>query len=109
MTAFEPIPEEPEQIAGRRVGWMLGATVLAIAACAVVVWALQAFELPRDGRSDVVHVDLVLPTQPFSTLPAVRARPAALDQWTWADRQRRRVRLPVAVAIERYLAQQGIR
>jgi hypothetical protein len=106
----EPISEQPEQVPGRAVAWTLGGTVLAIACCVVIVWVLAAFQLTGGGRSstqDVQRLRLVPPAQPFSTvLPMERSRTAAhqlLDEWTWADRAARRVRMPVGIAIDRYL------
>jgi hypothetical protein len=104
-----PIPEEPELVRARPIAWTFVATILAVLAAAVVVWALDAFQLAGGGRSDVL-VDrrpLVPPAQPFTTpLPTDAERAAqraALDGWTWADAAHTRVRVPVAVAIDRYL------
>lgn len=110
----ETILEQPEQVPGRWVAWILGGTVVAIACCVVVVWVLAAFHLTGGGvssRQAVQRLDLVPPVQPFSTvLPMERSRTATrqlLDQWSWEDRATRRVRMPIDVAIDRYL--QGAR
>jgi hypothetical protein len=108
MSALEPIPEQPEDIAARPAEWALVVTILAIAACVVVVWALDAFQLAGGGRSEVMRVDLVPPAQPFSEpgrLEAIRAHTHDdLDRWTWADRATGRARMPVDLAIDRYVS-----
>ena len=110
--SFTEIPEESERIPSRPAAWTLGLTVLVIAACAVVVWSLDAFHLAGGGRSDVRQIESLPPAQPFSEigrLEQTRGEQARrLDLWTWADRDHRRVRLPVGVAIDRYLEQRGV-
>jgi len=107
--SLPPIPEEPELVRARPIAWTLAATILAILVAAVVVWALDAFQLAGGGRSDVLREPrpLVPPVQPFTTtLPADTERAAqraALDGWTWADAAHTRVRVPISVAIDRYL------
>jgi hypothetical protein len=95
------------------MAWVLGTTMLVIAACAVIVWALQVFQLTGGGEAHAEHVDVVPPSQPFSQPqhPEVQRRATrdALDEWSWADRSTRRVRVPVDVAIERYLQDGGNR
>ncbi|MGE5186338.1 MAG: hypothetical protein ACM31C_29990 [Acidobacteriota bacterium] len=105
------LPQQPEDVPGRPVLVTLAATVLAIAACVVVVWALQSFRLEGGGEAHTRHLALVPPTPPFeveSDLEHARAvQHEQLDAWTWADRARRVVRVPVDVAIDRYLEQRG--
>lgn len=112
MSGFESIPEESEVVRGRPIAWLLGATVLAIVACAVVVWTLQVFQLHGGGRTNIQQLELVPPAQPFSsTTTRERSRATAewrLDHWIWLDRTAGRVRMPVNTAIDRYLAQRGI-
>ncbi len=107
----EDIPQQPEDVPGRPVMLMLAATVLTIAACVVVVWALQSFRLEGGGEAHSQHPVLVPPTPPFeveSDLEPARAlQHEQLDTWTWADRAHRVVREPVDVAIDRYLQQRG--
>ncbi len=112
MSDHLPIPEETEHVRGRPIAWLLGGTVLAIVACGVVVWTLQIFQLSGGGRTNVQHLDLALPAQPFSTATTrERARAAdrlQLDRWIWLDRATGRVRMPVDAAIDRYLGQRRI-
>lgn len=112
MSDLAQIPEETEEVRGRPVAWMLGATVLAIVACAVVVWSLQVFQLSGGGRTNIQQLELAPPAQPFSTATTREtARSAArqqLDRWIWLDRAAGRVRMPVNAAIDRYLSQRGI-
>lgn len=113
MSHFEEIPEQSEDVAARPIAWTLGITVLVVVTCGVVVWALQAFDLRGGGRSNIERVELVPPAQPFSAptqLERQRATERAeLDRWSWADRNVGLVRLPIDVAIERYLQQRGAR
>lgn len=113
MSTFEHIPEEPEHVPGRPMAWVLGTTVLVIAACAVVVWALQVFQFEGGGEAHAKDVDVVPRSQPFSQPQRPEQQRSttrdALDEWTWADRSARRVRVPIDVAIERYLENGGAR
>jgi len=113
MSAFEPIPEQPEEISAGIVSRVLIGTVLAIVTCVVVVWALDAFQLAGGGRSEIQHVELVLPAQPFSELTDIEARRRQthdeLERWSWANRAEGRVHVPVSVAIDRYLELRGAR
>lgn len=113
MTAPPEIPEEPENLSGRPASWAFVFVVLAIAASVFVVWALQAFQLFGGGESPVQRIELLPVAQPFSSPTAAeRARTettADLDRWTWADRTVGRVRMPVGVAIDRYLSSRGAR
>jgi hypothetical protein len=99
----DEIPEQTEDVRGRPVAVTIGATVAAILACGVIVWLLLLPSPPQihDG------------TPTFDTsMPLERERAAqraALDTWTWADPQHTRVRMPVNLAIDRYLQQRGQR
>jgi hypothetical protein len=101
------IPEEPETVPGRAIAWVLGATVLVIVSCGVVVWVLAAFHLTGGGETASPHVQQIPPTEPFSGMRTAseRARDAhdQLDYWSWADRATRRVRMPIGRAMDRYL------
>lgn len=116
MSGPPEIPEQPEHVPGRPIYALLAGTVLVIVASGFVVWALHAFQLAGGGRSDVAALpplERVPPAAPFSMpLPPERAQAAAraeLARWTWADRARGRVLVPVDVAVERYLARRGAR
>lgn len=106
--SFEAVPEQPEDVPGRPIAWTLGATVLAIVVCVVVVWALAAFQLVGGGAAPS-RVQLQPPAQPFSEPTPVERERDPLDGWQWVDRDARRVRMPVDVAIDHYLEQRGIR
>ncbi len=105
----EPIPEQPESVPGKPIAWMIVIVVLAIAACGVVVWSLQAFHLFGGGETQQTQrLELQPPAQPFeiphTKLESARdAQRFELEAWTWADRAHGRVRVPVDVAIDRYL------
>lgn len=114
------IPEEPERVPGRPLYQLLAGTVLVIVASGFVVWALLAFQLDGGGRSDVVQRSQLSPLRPVEGVPPAApfsmplqpereqaAARAALERWRWADPARRRVLVPVDVAIDRYLAQRG--
>jgi hypothetical protein len=111
--SVEDVPEQPENVPGRAIAWTLAITTLVIATCAVIVWSLAAFHIPIGGASAVKRIELVPPAQPFSeTMQPERTAAAArlqLEQWSWADRRTGRVRLPVNVALDRYLQAQGAR
>jgi hypothetical protein len=108
MSHFENIPEQPEDVVARPAMWALGAAVLAIVACAVVVWTLGVFQVIGGGETARQSIELQPPARPFADTPTLERRQRsardALDTWTWADRASRTVRVPVDVAIDRYLA-----
>ena len=111
MSAFEQIPEQPETVAARPIVWIFGATIAVIVACVVVVWSLEVFHLAGGGEKPSLDIDRVPPARPFSeTLqPELQRREVrnTLDRWMWADTARMRVRVPVDVAIDRYLQDRG--
>lgn len=100
----EHIPEQPEHVDGRPIAAALAGAVLAIVACAVIVWALVGRATGGEHRA---ALELQPSAQPFSQpLDGEAQRAAArasLDAWSWADRAHGTVRLPVNVAIDRYL------
>ena len=91
----------------------LAITVLTIITCGVIVWTLQAFDLRGGGRSNIKKIELVPPAQPFSSLTQLEDQRlqerSDLDRWTWADRRTGQVRLPIGVAIDRYIELRGNR
>lgn len=110
MTEHEPIPEQPEDVRGRPVAITIGVTVAAILASAVVVFLLMGLAPAGGGRTNPVSPALVPPATAFDLrTPLERTRQDQLDRldaWTWADAQHTRVRLPITVAIDRYLGGQ---
>jgi hypothetical protein len=105
---FDPIPEQPEDVTGRPIAMALGWTVAAIIVCTFVVWWLMSGDATGGGRSNEFRASLIPPAYVFeSKTPLERAREAQLqhlETWSWADRDHRIVRVPVSVAIDRYLA-----
>ncbi len=107
----DDIPQQPEDVPGRPVLMMLLATIFAILACVFVVWLLQSLRLEGGGEAHSPHLVLVPPATPFevqSDLEHTRVvQHEQLDAWTWADRAHRVVRVPIGIAIDRYLQQRG--
>ncbi|HVV85807.1 MAG TPA: hypothetical protein VHE35_22265 [Kofleriaceae bacterium] len=105
------LTEAPDRIPGRTVGWLIAGTVAVILACAAIVALLLAPRVAGGGRTDRGPAPSTSPAEPFSPGTAGEhaqaLRRAALDRWSWADRDRRIVRLPVDVAIDRYLRARG--
>jgi hypothetical protein len=93
----DEIPEQPEDVRSRPVALTIGATVAAILACAVIVWLMMP-GVPSPIPSDTPTFDTRMPLERERA-----AQRAALDAWTWADAAHTRVRMPVDVAIDRYL------
>jgi len=103
---------EPDHVDARMIAAVGGGTVVAIAISAVAAWLLAGgrahgggtAEPQRQPPPEVQAIDL----QPFArTLEAERFRAAEaqkLERWTWSDRARGRVRAPLDLAIDRYLA-----
>jgi hypothetical protein len=114
MTEHPEIPQQPEDVPGRPIAVTMAATIITIVACVVVVWLLQSRRLEGGGEAEQTRtLELVPPAPPFevqSDLERVRdAQHLELDTWTWADRDRKIVRVPVDLAIDRYLAKRGAR
>ena len=107
MTEHEPIPEQPEDVRGRPVAITIAATVTGILASAFVVFLLMGLAPEGGGRTNPVQQALVPPATPFELrTPLERTREDQLnrlDAWTWADDTHTRVRLPLMIAIDRYL------
>ena len=107
MTEPEPLPEQPEDVRARPVVLSLIVIVLGIVASAVIVWIRLGLYPAGGGRSDEERPTLTPPATPFDGATPLearrRAQQTALDTWTWADRDHRRVRMPVNVAIDAYL------
>lgn len=107
IESFEPIPEEPDHVAGRPIALALVWTVVGTLLCTLVVWALMRFEPVGGGRSDEARPALIPPANPFAGitgLEAIRAdQQAQLDHYAWADREHHIVRVPIEVAIDRML------
>lgn len=106
--SFEAVPEQSEDVPGRPIAWTLAATVFVIVACVFIVWALAAFQLVGGGAAPS-HVELQPPATPFSEPTRNERSHDAADRWMWIDRDARRVRMPIDVAIDRYLEQRGTR
>ena len=108
---FEEIPEQPDHISGKLVGWTITATILTIAGCALIVWLMRGCDFSGGGRSNVQLIETVPPAEPFemaTTLEKQReAQHVELDHYIWADSAHTRVLVPVGVAIDRYLQQHG--
>jgi hypothetical protein len=100
------IPSEPDAIASRLVVATIAATIIAIAASAVVVWLLASRIAHGGGRSDHMFASEP-PPDPFSLGTRHEARRAAqlrsLESYEWADAQHMRARIPLSLAIDRYL------
>lgn len=99
--SWPEIPEEPERVPQRAILITLAAVVASIGICVGAVFG--GFADDHHASSERVH-DLELshpPSLPFSQLQSPAPE---LEGWTWADRDARRVRMPVNVAIDHYLA-----
>jgi hypothetical protein len=100
---------EPDRVPGRGLAIAFAATIAAIVASGIVVWVLRGAELSGGGRSDVdVPPVEPNPADPFHEATTSHERHRidqlrALDSWQWADREHRRVRMPIDVAIDHYL------
>jgi hypothetical protein len=103
------IPEQPEDVRGRPVAITIAATVTGILVSAFVVYLLMRLSPEGGGRSTAAAPALVPPDTPFDRRTPIEAQRQAeldaLDAWNWADPQHTRVRLPVSIAIERYLGE----
>jgi hypothetical protein len=106
----EQDPTEPDRVPGSLLAVTLLAACLAIAAGALVVWLLASRVMYGGGRSNVLtHLATEPPSDPFALATAHelhrRDQLRALDTWQWADARHTRVRMPVELAIARYLGQ----
>lgn len=118
MTDLE-IRQEPDQVPGKPIAAVIVATLATIAVSVVAVWMigdcggtdLRAGPsvrtwggVPREIHHVEAHVLRGVETD------AERARRQAileLSTWRWVDRDRRRVAVPVDVAIDLYLRQRA--
>jgi hypothetical protein len=111
MTEPIEIPEAPDEIRGRVIGWSLFGAVATIALCTLVVWLARARVFSGGGRSDLESLSIVPPAQPFEApteLENIRAaQRVELDRTMWLDAAHTRVRLSARAAIEHYLEQRG--
>jgi hypothetical protein len=114
-TELHDEPTEPDRIPGRLIAISAIGTVIAILASALVVWLLAGSRVDGGGevapqRPPPAEIDAI-DTPSFHTAMAGEAaraaRRARLDAWEWSDPAHRRVRVPVDVAIDRYLAAHG--
>lgn len=109
MTAPDDIPHQTEDVPGRPIAITIVATIVTIAACFVVVWLLLGRRLESDNTAQTFET--VPPSPPFETHTALEqvreAQHDELEHWTWADREHRVVRVPIDIAIDRYLQQRG--
>jgi hypothetical protein len=102
------IPTEPDHIAGRLVAATIIVATIAIAASCLVVWLLASRLAHGGGRGDVSPAALEPPADPFALATEHERhrleQQHALDSWQWADAEHTRVRMPIELAIDRYLA-----
>ena len=92
---------EPDRVPGRGVVTAVVASIVGIALSAVAVWALDPFDIHGGGRSNVVYPNGYHAINPHEERRLGQI--ARLHSWSWADREHRRVLLPIDVAIERYV------
>jgi hypothetical protein len=103
------LPTEPDQVPSRGIAIAFAGAVVAIVVSGVFVWLLRGAELSGGGRSDVEMPSIEPnPAEPFHEATTGRERRRidqlrTLDSWQWADPQHRRVKMPIDVAIDRYL------
>ena len=104
------LPEEPERIPGKVIGWTIAGTVVAVVASVVIVGGFLGFDYDGGGRGNDVEIRLRPPASTFEGMVGStplemqrRVQAYALDSWQWADAAHTRVRVPVDVAIDRYL------
>jgi hypothetical protein len=102
------VPTERDRVAGRLIGVALAATFVALVTSTVVVWLLATRVSHGGGRSNEVDLALEPPADPFdqTTLHEHHRLEQlhALASWAWLDASHTRVRVPIDVAIDRYLA-----
>jgi hypothetical protein len=108
MSEHEPeIEPEDDHVPGRLIGVVIAATIIAIVASGIVAWGLMGYALEGGGRSDIEHLSIEPPADPFAEPTAHELRRGVerhrLDEWTWADPGHTRVRVPIRIAIDRYV------
>ena len=101
------IPTEPDRVPSRLIGLSIGLVVGSIVLSIAVVWFLADRIASGGGRGNLGHLQIEPPADPFDVATEherVRdAQRVLLDHWQWADPSHTRVRLPLSVAIDRYL------
>jgi hypothetical protein len=111
MTEHEDIPVEPDRVPPPPLRVSFAIVLAAIGISVLAVWLLAGRVVHGGGRSSIGPGRLwdtaVAPGEPFTMKTgheigraAARAR---LDSWEWVDRTHSRVRMPIGVAIDRYL------
>ena len=102
--------EEPEHVRGAPIAWTIAGTIVAIVASIVIVGGFVDFRYDGGGRGNDREIRLQPPASPFEDLVGTtplemsrRAQALELDGWQWADPAHTHVRVPVDVAIDRYL------
>jgi hypothetical protein len=111
LSAFEEIPVQPDHVEGWAIQYVIVAVVVAIALCVGIVWLFLSEDLLGGGRSPVVDQTTVPPSSSFAGPTPLelerRAQLIELEGWQWADPSHAQVRMPVEVAIDRYLEERG--
>jgi hypothetical protein len=92
---------ESDRVPGRGVAIAIVAAIIGIALSVVAVWVLDAFDARGGGRSDVVYSNGFHAITPHEERRLGQI--ARLHAWSWADRDRGRVLVPIEVAIDRYV------
>jgi len=108
--ASHPPDPEPahDDVPGRPIAWSIVLTLAAILLTVGVVWGLTGGHVRGGGRSAIAHLGLPIGTATFETAtPFERwraARRQALASWQGAGPGHAKVRVPIDVAIARYVA-----
>jgi len=102
--ATETEPDRvPPSLIRLSIALVVGSIVLSIA----VVWLLAHRVAGGGGRGDLAHLQIEPPADPFDVATEherIRdAQRVLLDHWQWADPSHTHVRVPLSVAIDRYL------
>lgn len=101
------IPTEPDRVSAPVIRASFALVVASIIISIVVVWFLARRIASGGGRGDLAHLQIEPPADPFDVATEherVRdAQRVLLDHWQWADPAHTRVRMPLSVAIDRYL------
>jgi hypothetical protein len=109
------IEQEPDAISGRALGKAGALIVAAMAICIPLTWLLadcgadpRVEESPPPSTAGRLELDLFSRTSMTSEQERRAARERATS-WGWVDPQRRRVHVPLEIAIEIYLARREAR
>jgi hypothetical protein len=111
MTEPPELPTEPDLVPRRPLRASVAIVIGAIAISVVAVWLLAGRVLHGGGRSNLgvpaTERAGLAPPETFSSVTpneVMRAvQRAQLDGWEWADRTHTRVRVPITIAIDRYV------